>query len=452
MSFHWFFVETEDDPKGTSGSSLADFNASAASGWPSRCNARSTSRKPGEPLPCILPFVRGTRHGYIPYRPKWYRELHPHSPGCSVDHAGVTHRHRGRRRRDRDQITLSVLYMFPVIIGSWVFGIWAGLMVSVAAATLIALVGFHSGHPFSQAGYFLINVASALFSFVLVTVLAARLRRALDRERALARTDFLTGIANRAAFYEVVGREIERQRRYQRPFGLAYIDCDNFKTINDRLGHQAGDELLRSIGAVLGAGLRHTDFVARLGGDEFAVLLPETGAQQAQIVMQTLHTALIGAMAERRWVVGFSVGLASFLRIPESADSALRVADNLMYQVKSDGKGKMLQQVYGDEHSVERQPTPAYTARKLEEERMKTKVNGIQINYAVEGAGPWVVFSHSLACDLSMWDEQVAALKGVFKVLRTKTPSTTFSSTMPSSIMLVTSTRLFCLRLVSLCP
>jgi len=112
-----------------------------------------------------------------------------------------------------DQITLSVLYMFPVIIGSWVFGTWAGLMVSVAAATLIALVGFHSGHPFSQAGYFLINVASALFSFVLVTVLASRLRRALEWERNLARTDFLTGIANRTAFYEVVGREIERSDR-----------------------------------------------------------------------------------------------------------------------------------------------------------------------------------------------------------------------------------------------
>lgn len=245
-----------------------------------------------------------------------------------------------------DQVTLSVLYMFPVIIATWAFGVEAGLIVSVASATLIAVVGFHSGHPFSHAGYFLINVASALFSFVLVTVLASRLRRALDRERTLARTDFLTGIANRAAFYEVVGREIERQRRYQRPFGLAYIDCDNFKAVNDSLGHHAGDDLLRSIGAVLGAGLRRTDFVARLGGDEFAVLLPETDAQQAQSVMQTLHTALIRAMAERHWTVGFSVGLASFARIPESADAALRVADGLMYQVKSDGKGKMLQQVY----------------------------------------------------------------------------------------------------------
>ena len=245
-----------------------------------------------------------------------------------------------------DQVTLSVLYMFPVIIATWAFGVEAGLIVSVASATLIAVVGFHSGHPFSHAGYFLINVASALFSFVLVTVLASRLRRALDRERTLARTDFLTGIANRTAFYEVVGREIERQRRYQRPFGLAYIDCDNFKAVNDSLGHHAGDDLLRSIGAVLGAGLRRTDFVARLGGDEFAVLLPETDAQQAQIVMQTLHTALIRAMAERRWTVGFSVGLASFARVPESADAALSAADQLMYQVKSDGKGKMLQQVY----------------------------------------------------------------------------------------------------------
>jgi len=60
----------------------------------------------------------------------------------------------------------------------------------------------------------------------------------------------------------------------------------------------------------------------------------------------------------------------------------------------------------------------AYTARKLGEESMKVKANGIQLNYTVEGVGPWVVFSHSLACDLSMWDEQVAALKGAFKVLR----------------------------------
>jgi diguanylate cyclase (GGDEF)-like protein len=245
-----------------------------------------------------------------------------------------------------DQITLSVLYMFPVIIGSWAFGVEAGLMVSAASATLIAGVGFHSGHPFSHAGYFLINVASALFSFVLVTVLASRLRRALDRERSLARTDFLTGIANRTAFYEVVRREIERQRRYQRPFGLAYIDCDNFKAINDSLGHHAGDELLRTIGAVLGTGLRRTDVVARLGGDEFAVLLPETDAEHALVVMQTMYTSLTHAMAERGWVVGFSVGLASFARMPESAESALKVADGLMYQVKSDGKGKMLQQVY----------------------------------------------------------------------------------------------------------
>lgn len=245
-----------------------------------------------------------------------------------------------------DQITLSVLYTFPVIIGSWALGVWAGLIISMTSAALIAVIGFHSGHPYSQAGYFLINVASALFSFALVTVLVWRLRKALDQERTLARTDSLTGIANRTAFYEALGREIERQQRYARAFGLAYIDCDNFKLVNDSQGHHAGDELLKSVGAVLGDGLRRTDFVARLGGDEFAVLLPETDAHQAQAVVQALQTALARAMAERGWAVGFSIGLASFTSMPESADEALRAADGLMYRVKTQGKGQMLQQVY----------------------------------------------------------------------------------------------------------
>jgi diguanylate cyclase (GGDEF)-like protein len=88
----------------------------------------------------------------------------------------------------------------------------------------------------------------------------------------------LTGIANRSAFYEMVGREIERQRRYRRPFGLAYIDCDNFKAVNDSLGHHAGDDPLRSIGAVLGAGLRRTDVVARQREDAAASLLTQLKA------------------------------------------------------------------------------------------------------------------------------------------------------------------------------
>ena len=245
-----------------------------------------------------------------------------------------------------DQITLSVLYMFPVLIGTWAMGIWAGLVISFVSAALIAVVGFHSGHPFSHTVYFLINVASALLSFVLVTALVSRLRRSLDKERALARTDFLTGVANRAAFYHMLEREIARQQRYGKAFGLAYIDCDNFKAVNDSQGHHVGDEVLKAVGAGLGTAVRRTDFVARLGGDEFAVLLPETDALHAQAAVEAFQAVLLNTMAERGWPIGFSIGLANFARVPASADAALREADRLMYRVKAAGKGQILQQVF----------------------------------------------------------------------------------------------------------
>ena len=164
---------------------------------------------------------------------------------------------------------------------------------------------------------------------------------ALEAERKLARIDSLTGLANRRAFYE--GAELERKRslRRSRPLSIAYLDLDNFKQINDRNGHEVGDELLACVGGIMRANLRAEDLVARLGGDEFAVLLPESDYQAASGAVAKLHRILTTEMQKRCWPVGVSIGMVTFESIPENVEDMVHAADELMYTVKRDGKNRI---------------------------------------------------------------------------------------------------------------
>jgi diguanylate cyclase (GGDEF)-like protein len=121
----------------------------------------------------------------------------------------------------------------------------------------------------------------------------SRLTSLLAKEHALARIGPLTTVPNRRAFYEALDKERLRSLRYRRPLTIAYLDLDNFKRINDSLGHAVGDELLVQVAAGLRSNLRASDYVGRLGGDEFGVLLPETDATAAKLVLRKLRLQLL---------------------------------------------------------------------------------------------------------------------------------------------------------------
>jgi diguanylate cyclase (GGDEF)-like protein len=163
--------------------------------------------------------------------------------------------------------------------------------------------------------------------------------------KAQAVTDELTGLANRRRFMEVVRLELKRAERFQSPLGLVLVDLDDFKLVNDRHGHQTGDEVLLALGDVFRAGLRDVDLAARLGGEEFAVLLPETDDSGAEGVAERLRAALAGVELEapngERFSVTASFGVAVYPQ-SQSIDELLTSADAALYRGKAEGKNRVV--------------------------------------------------------------------------------------------------------------
>lgn len=161
----------------------------------------------------------------------------------------------------------------------------------------------------------------------------------------LSRTDSLTGLANRRVFYEEAETRLARVRRAGRPAALCFIDLNHFKEVNDRLGHQAGDEALREVAALLTQETRINDLVARLGGDEFALWLDDTDRPGALAKVAQLAGAgeVLGKYTtDPRRPVALSIGLA--MVEPHSTESVADIAaraDSEMYAVKRESKARM---------------------------------------------------------------------------------------------------------------
>lgn len=236
------------------------------------------------------------------------------------------------------EVAFAIFYTGPVALVAYFVGRGSAQLICLLSASVWLLADLAAGHHYLTAWAPYWNAFTRFVFFMLVAGSLIALREAYDHQRTLARSDFLTGAANSRAFYEVAEMELVRAHRYGRPFSLAHIDVDNFKTVNDTMGHHAGDELLRTIVSTIKNHLRETDVVARLGGDEFVVLLPETAQAQASAAVQKLHGHLSEEVKHRGWPVSFSVGLLTCLDAPKSVDELLKRADKLTYDAKHSGK------------------------------------------------------------------------------------------------------------------
>ncbi len=241
------------------------------------------------------------------------------------------------------EFSFSIFYLMPITLVSWTLGRRSALSIAVFASVIWLWADYAAGHTYSQPLIPYWNASVRLGYFALFAILFARLHDNLDRERDLSRVDPLTGVQNRRAFEEFAGREVERAVRYTRPMSLAFIDIDHFKQVNDRLGHQAGDELLSEVAATLISTLRSTDIIARLGGDEFAVLMPETDSQAAVAALEKSRGVLNARMQSNSWPATFSMGVVSAESPHTTLAGLLAAADRLMYEAKRAGRDRIVQ-------------------------------------------------------------------------------------------------------------
>lgn len=236
------------------------------------------------------------------------------------------------------EIAFSIFYLVPVSLVAWLAGRAAGSVASVLAALTCLFAELASGHTHSRPGIFLWNAFILLVFFVVVALLLAALRRSLEHERELVRVDNLTGALSSRFFRTLIEMEVARSRRSGHPFTIAYLDIDDFKSVNDRFGHSAGDRLLRGVAQYARRTLRGTDVVARLGGDEFAILFPETSPEAARAILKKVMDGLLTEMQKNQRPVTFSIGALTCAGALVTTDEIIGRVDELMYSVKRGGK------------------------------------------------------------------------------------------------------------------
>jgi diguanylate cyclase (GGDEF)-like protein len=239
---------------------------------------------------------------------------------------------------------ITALFLVPISFATWFLSPaagWTGALLSSAALFI-----YEFQHHQNESGIIYLNAFLNVGLYSFIAFITTEIRALYKREQELSLHDSLTGLLNRRALTGALVVESRRLQRYHYPLTLAYIDIDDFKKVNDQLGHAAGDTYIRQMALVLKNTVRVSDFVARLGGDEFAVLLPETGPEAAQLTIAKVHESLLTLIQQRIPAVTVSVGAVTFETTADSPAEMIRMADEVMYEVKRSGKNRVAYKVF----------------------------------------------------------------------------------------------------------
>lgn len=169
----------------------------------------------------------------------------------------------------------------------------------------------------------------------------AELAAANEELRLIARNDALTGLPNRRSANERLGEEFARMRRTGQDYCVLMLDVDHFKSVNDTYGHDAGDDVLRAVGAIFSEALRETDFIARFGGEEFLAILPETGIPGAATAAEKVRSSVESADVPHVGRLTVSIGVAQALPDDPLPETAVLRADRKLYEAKEGGRNRV---------------------------------------------------------------------------------------------------------------
>ncbi len=237
-------------------------------------------------------------------------------------------------------LSLNAVYLAPLCFTVWCLGRIAGLVSGlIVVGVTLQLNGFGDGLSAqasvstSTAAW---NVGVRVFGVLFIILFVGAFRRTFDQERANAQIDPLTGLGNRRAFKRECSSLELASARDNRILLCGLIDVDDFKSINDRYGHAAGDDVLIIVADALLSAVRPYDVTARLGGDEFAFCLAVRDTASAERKSGKIHDAVMAALTQTNYGATCSLGAATGVDVAET----LRVADQTMYRAKDAGKSK----------------------------------------------------------------------------------------------------------------
>lgn len=230
------------------------------------------------------------------------------------------------------EIGFSLFYLAPVVGAAW----YAGRRASVIVALTAAICWFTADYLIRVSlTLSLWNGLTRLIIYTAQGLLVATLREDRRREARLARTDSITGLPNSRAFHE----SLEQAITHDVAVSAIIVDLDNFKRVNDRFGHPAGDAVLKRAAEALSNAVRAEDFVARIGGDEFAIFLEDLDEPACSAIAERIINGLRGIAADYPGTgFGGSLGVA-FTRRHPVASELIKAADDALYEAKEREKG-----------------------------------------------------------------------------------------------------------------
>ncbi|UPT76722.1 sensor domain-containing diguanylate cyclase [Sulfurovum sp. XGS-02] len=249
-------------------------------------------------------------------------------------------------------LLLVSIYLFGIALYSLVtgnrsarfflLGTASGLIgASITALTIMSYI------PYTYLTYKAIDFGLYIDVVLLSMALADRMKMTQEKKLIAekeAKTDILTGLYNRRAYYEISHKEFQRLIRHNRCLSIIMFDIDHFKEINDTYGHDAGDNVLKCVASIVKGVIREYDYAFRMGGDEFLVLLPETNEKQALFLAERIRKRVANKRfieKDEKFFITASFGISQYNHIERSIVSIVKRADKALYYVKESGRNNV---------------------------------------------------------------------------------------------------------------
>jgi diguanylate cyclase (GGDEF)-like protein len=233
----------------------------------------------------------------------------------------------------RWQLDVSYLYIFPIVLVSWFVNKRTGILVAICCVWIWFISGRLDGVRHSSRMIVVWNSSVPAVVLIAFAYLVSWLRSNVDRISEVATKDFLTGLPNARAFYELAASEMKKSFGLE-PLALAYIDVEGFHWVNQRFGYATGDQMLCSIAQTILQGVVRKDLVGRIGGTAFAVLMPNTNSDGAHFILEKIHDELKKERRRYAQPVNVFISAVACTKAPRNVAELMHQAETSMTRMK----------------------------------------------------------------------------------------------------------------------